>query len=472
MADAAEMAALAAQVVGADAEERGRLDETQAIRRYRFSRVVDKFTCEDSFCDVYNLETECGWYLAQGFTVGNCRCTATPKIPGVDAPETSPADVPRDPDLVKRKRARDKRRRERNRRRSLGQPTGVLQGVAPERPIRPPRPRVKPIAPPPAADPARLLPQVEPPPTAPVAAPVPAPTPKPAPKARPTVVQTVKPSDKRLPDRYFNDPTIKGAKYEAPKLAGLLSRLAKPGAVLDKADALEVRRQLNGLGIDEGFVNRDTLDLGTKRGAFGSAVIEDARGLHYTNNGDIIIHNKVLGDAAKALGRKPTRAQAEALNVVVHEAMHGHSPRKIGVYNSALGKGIEEATTELASTALTSRITGVKVDRAYSGYIGAVHESIEQAIGAALAVQDKRVGGALMSLDTVDALAVQASQQLKRRSVPAASDKQYAEFFASDIDWPDELFEGTSKAAEKRIRKQLAADVAENLETTMSTVIP
>lgn len=50
----------------------------------------------------------------------NCRCTPDPVIPGVDNVETSPADVPRDPDLVKRKRAADRRRRENKRRREAG----------------------------------------------------------------------------------------------------------------------------------------------------------------------------------------------------------------------------------------------------------------------------------------------------------------------------------------------------------------
>ena len=60
----------------------------------------------------------------------NCRCTADPVIPGVPNIETSPADVPRDPELVKRFRDRTRRRRERGKRRRLTggdttQPTGV-----------------------------------------------------------------------------------------------------------------------------------------------------------------------------------------------------------------------------------------------------------------------------------------------------------------------------------------------------------
>ena len=45
-----------------------------------------------------------------------CRCTADPKIPGVEMEMTSPADVPRNPELVKRARARAKRLRDEKRR--------------------------------------------------------------------------------------------------------------------------------------------------------------------------------------------------------------------------------------------------------------------------------------------------------------------------------------------------------------------
>lgn len=49
----------------------------------------------------------------------NCRCTADPVIPGIENIETGPADVPRDPELVKRFRARAKRRRERAKKKRL-----------------------------------------------------------------------------------------------------------------------------------------------------------------------------------------------------------------------------------------------------------------------------------------------------------------------------------------------------------------
>ena len=55
----------------------------------------------------------------------NCRCTADPKIPGVENIQTSAEDVPRDADLVRRRRNRDRRRRERSRRRQLRQPSGI-----------------------------------------------------------------------------------------------------------------------------------------------------------------------------------------------------------------------------------------------------------------------------------------------------------------------------------------------------------
>lgn len=48
----------------------------------------------------------------------NCRCTPDPVIEGVEIEQTGPEDVPRDPDLVKRKRNRDRRARERAKRRA------------------------------------------------------------------------------------------------------------------------------------------------------------------------------------------------------------------------------------------------------------------------------------------------------------------------------------------------------------------
>ena len=55
----------------------------------------------------------------------NCRCSADPVIPGVTNIETGPEDVPRDQDLVRRRRNRDRRARERNKRRRLARASGI-----------------------------------------------------------------------------------------------------------------------------------------------------------------------------------------------------------------------------------------------------------------------------------------------------------------------------------------------------------
>lgn len=49
----------------------------------------------------------------------NCRCTADPVIPGFENEKTSPRDVPRDPELVKRHRLLAQRRRERAKKKRL-----------------------------------------------------------------------------------------------------------------------------------------------------------------------------------------------------------------------------------------------------------------------------------------------------------------------------------------------------------------
>lgn len=103
----ADPAKLSAKTVAADPEIASNLGYRVCFQKA--SRVVQKSRREYS-SHVYNLETLSEWYIADGIAVHNCRCTAEPKIPGVAAIKTSPRDVPRDPELVARLRARQRRR--------------------------------------------------------------------------------------------------------------------------------------------------------------------------------------------------------------------------------------------------------------------------------------------------------------------------------------------------------------------------
>jgi len=81
----------------------GVVDERQSGGIYSAMRVDSVGTGEQFGGYVMNLETEAGWYLANGIVVGNCRCTAEPVIPGEPAREENrKAVVAR----VKAKRAR------------------------------------------------------------------------------------------------------------------------------------------------------------------------------------------------------------------------------------------------------------------------------------------------------------------------------------------------------------------------------
>lgn len=107
-----------AQVVGIDAKFVRQLGNGVSASVHEGCRVVEKRIRKDFADHVYNLETESGWYIAEGTVVGNCRCTPDPVIEGVEIEKTGPEDVPRDPELVRKKRNRDRRRRERAKRRA------------------------------------------------------------------------------------------------------------------------------------------------------------------------------------------------------------------------------------------------------------------------------------------------------------------------------------------------------------------
>lgn len=66
-------------------------------------RIVENLRRENYLGHVYNLETECGWYIAGTWVVGNCRCSAEPKLEGVPAQPEDKKQILRD---MKAKRAK------------------------------------------------------------------------------------------------------------------------------------------------------------------------------------------------------------------------------------------------------------------------------------------------------------------------------------------------------------------------------
>lgn len=79
--DYAPSAEVLAEIVGMDTESKRDVFERQAGVE-KIGCVVEKRTSEfPSSSHVYNLQSSCGWYVADSYLVHNCRCAAAPIIP-------------------------------------------------------------------------------------------------------------------------------------------------------------------------------------------------------------------------------------------------------------------------------------------------------------------------------------------------------------------------------------------------------
>ena len=396
----------------------------------------------------------------------NCRCTADPVIPGIENIETSPSDVPRDPELVKRLRARARKRRERAKEKRLtGEPADVIQiEKATKKPAKTKRLKApEPIVP------------------SPVAVAVPKPKPKPKPKRKPKPAQkaepkpkpkpVVKPTDKPVPVSYSKDVTIEGATFDSKKFSKLLRDASKPGVKVTKEQAVEIRRQLNAIALKYGMVNHAVLRGETGRTKFEAVAMTGKTAGTYVG-GKISIDKEDLRAASRILSGKGTFRDIRGAVTVFHENMHCHSPTTAKAYSGPIGIGIEEATTELAAVKMVQDVTGrpAKVS-AYRGYIRAMERGFSSALESASKDYDFDPSN-YTRLDQLNRIMTDASINMRRRAYESEGPDDLLEDFADSVEWPNELFKGRSEADAASLRLSLKTNLMFKLAARFKNATP
>lgn len=107
-----------------------------------------------------------------------------------------------------------------------------------------------------------------------------------------------------------------------------------------------------------------------------------ADGGHYPDSGRVIVSTRVQENAKRALealasGAEATFEERDALRVIVHEELHGHSLSTAESY-SGIGKILEEVGTELHARHITGEIFGVKHSNfVYAEYVQKVRIIVE-----------------------------------------------------------------------------------------------
>ena len=225
-----------------------------------------------------------------------------------------------------------------------------------------------------------------------------------------------------------------------------------------------VRETLNTLCRDFGMLDRDA-------GSVGAFKIESrskeqlpggAGGIHDWDGG-IIVRDKSIKRAqdlvaAQAAGQAGNPKGAKGMHVLVHEAVHGHSPIRREQFKGRY-RLLEEATTEMAARKVMKDAFGTGWDKFSAGpdSFGAYHlfcDSLQQGVQAALG----RKGFKLDKADDWNSFIGEASVEMRRRPPPSDPDKNaYLRRFASSLPISEERLNQMGGA--DSVREEVAKSV-------------
>lgn len=275
------------------------------------------------------------------------------------------------------------------------------------------------------------------------------PSPAPAPAQTPMVAPAGMPTTSRKTNKF--------GFVEAAKT--LLSFLANPDAPENQK---AVRELFNTLCSDFGMLDRDKGKAGAnKLEQKTKAELPPGVGGVHDWNGTIIVRDKSVARAAKLMEAKksgapiPPKAEKGA-HVIVHEAVHGHSPIRREQFKGRY-RLLEEATTELAARKVMRDTFGTDRAKFSPGpdSYGAYHkfcDSLQQGVVASLG----RRGFKMDKPEDWDDFLGEASIEMRRRPPPTDPDKNaYLRRFASSLPIPAERLKqmGGADAVREEVAK-------------------
>jgi hypothetical protein len=231
-----------------------------------------------------------------------------------------------------------------------------------------------------------------------------------------------------------------------------------------------VREHLSNILASFGLHNHAGRLSGSRRFLMASQLHEDGDsfviwGLHF-GDGTVMVRQDVLEGALRFLDNPP-RASEEDISrfrTLIHEEVHGHSPKRNGVYRDT-GAFLEEATTELASRHILGGVLGRSMLHRGS-YQREIDRLTELTTKTMLKV-GRKIGkhGIFIGHETKDLAAAAVEmrkQQPRMRATPESYIKLFAEAYAKAL--PNERFHGFAGEADTEQREQIRRKLSKELE--------
>lgn len=270
-------------------------------------------------------------------------------------------------------------------------------------------------------------------------------------RARRTEFEPVRDDERReLLDRLYREhPSLQVAEFDSGALRNALKgRLRKGDQSEERSNAYH--GQLNALMASRGLTHSKLIETELRRRRLG--IKEPVRFLKFeireqtgdldeikgasTAYGHTIIRRDIAEQAGKFLAGDRTLPAIEGMSVLVHEAVHGHSPRTEEV--RGWWKAMEELTTEAASRRImrdTFSLPIEDVDKAgaYNEWMPRFYGAMKSALGTAGIDVDRLPPHAKDALrDAIDDAAVLH----RRETIPAVSPEEFLERYVRRLDLP------------------------------------
>lgn len=246
----------------------------------------------------------------------------------------------------------------------------------------------------------------------------------------PTAEETAPPVElgDEVPASYWDDPTAPDGAFDAGEF-----RQAVNASIADPQEATAVRRQLDDLLAELGMVSRDILNEGAGRDQVRFRDLGGRAAGYHHQDGAIELDVNHVGSLlrfAKDLQERGREAFVAfnpddyyGAHVLVHEAVHGHSPKGARACDGTMGAALEEATTEIATGVALGKLTGADPERwtsSYEEYRAALQRAVE---AVSFGVPPAEVAEQIRA----------ASVEMRRTARVFDSPYEYASYFASKL---------------------------------------
>jgi len=283
-------------------------------------------------------------------------------------------------------------------------------------------------------------------------------------------------------------------KFNPARMLSALKKNVEGTHKLTPSAQAAVRRELNALCANEGMISYDVQANRSLASKFDVKTLDEmyvrtsGRGVAFHDwSGRIVCTTEQVDDCIVMMKEVVKKGQSNAqvrsgFKTMVHEAVHGHSAQRAGVYRD-WGIIIEEGSCELATKRILNKHFKQRWQDGYSYrlFVDGLSEASEGSLKRVLGYKHSGAFDDFIKKNTPEVgfgvrsksyagheMSSKASIQMRRTGKRSKTPKDLAKDFCDSFELPDEITVGMKPKEVKKLTKEFRKDLFETLWGTES----